>query len=77
MQQCEFRPKCENNPVITENLTETYCKGRFQKCSRYKIRTSLGEEYVPKKLSPSDKKNAQKIINHGFKHYEDRIDTYY
>ena len=77
MENCEFRTKCANNPVITRDLTETYCNGHFKKCTRYKIRTSLGDEYIPKNLSPDDKMLAKNIINHGFKHHEDRIDTYY
>ncbi len=77
MQKCEFRPNCENNQIITRKLTENYCNGHFQKCTRYKIRTSLGDEYIPKSLSPDDEIRARDIINHGFKHFEDRIDTYY
>lgn len=77
MQKCEFRVNCKNNPIITKNYTETYCNGHFQACTRFKVRTSLGDEFVPKNLSPDDITRARKIINHGFKHFEDRIDTYY
>ncbi|MFW9928880.1 MAG: hypothetical protein ACFFD1_05790 [Candidatus Thorarchaeota archaeon] len=77
MAECDYRDNCRNNPVITTQLSKSYCCGNYRSCARFKIRTGLGDDYVPKNLKPNEHEKAREIINHGYMHHEERLNTFY
>jgi hypothetical protein len=78
MTQCEYRIGCENNPNLkSDEITRTYCHGNYNKCARFKIRTSIGEDYLPYNLKPDELTRTREILNHSYMHHEERRDTYY
>lgn len=74
MFQCEYIEGCKNNPNITDR---SYCQGHYQQCARFKIRTGIGEDYLPYNLKPEESIRAREILNYGFMHHEERRDTFY
>ena len=74
MSSCDYQEGCKNNPNITNR---SYCISNYQQCARFKIRTGIGEEFLPYNLKPEESVRAREILNHGYMHHEDRRDTYY
>ena len=77
MKTCDFNNFCKNNPIISPDLAKKFCNGNYFSCARFKIRSSLGSDYLPNNLHPKDEEKAKELIHHGFMHAWDRLNTYY
>jgi hypothetical protein len=70
MAECEclagcpfFNDKLKEKPATAALYKKTYCLGGSNdKCARHQIKASLGKEYVPSDLLPSQIDKAQSII---------------
>jgi hypothetical protein len=80
LSNCDFLENCQTleDPKNIERFKMEYClENRFKKCAGYKIRTSLGPDYLPPDLNPDQQERAQDIIRHGFEKEEYRVNAYY
>lgn len=61
--------KCNiNRPMsIIKHYQRKYCSFDPEACARYKVRTELGNEYLPSDLLPTEMELAKKIINEKYK----------
>ena len=75
--ECDYLFNCASNPKITLSMMEKYCKTHPMQCARFKIRMSIGNEFLNPEILPVDNEKAKNIINHTFMHEEHRISTYY
>ena len=82
MAKCQFMENCPffNAEEITglHNLTtffkEMFCLDDFSHCSRYKIATTLGREYVPRLMTPEQGQWADQIITDYRQNHENMQD---
>ena len=69
MSKCPYAEKCPffndamaKLPLSAEMYKERYCKGDFNKCARFEVRSKCGKEAVPANLYPNQKDRAAEIV---------------
>jgi len=69
MAQCELVQGCfftmdfsNNMPSRLALIKRTYCNKDFEKCARYSVFRTHGQEKIPSDLDPSDVDLAEMII---------------
>jgi hypothetical protein len=63
LSDCEFfNDVLENMPSSSGFMKESYCKGRYATCARYRVFMKAGKRKPPKDLFPHETDKAVKII---------------
>lgn len=61
---CEFLASCRYfiGRDVDDETKQTYCRGDFGSCARYRLRKALGEGMVPQDLRPEDRERMIELI---------------
>lgn len=66
MSNCPYQRSCtffkDHIMDSHEDVKALYCKGIFNACARWKVKMIVGAKRVPDDLMPSQKDEAEKII---------------
>lgn len=63
VQGCFFTMDFSNNmPSRLAVIKRTYCNHDFEKCARFRVFKTYGQESVPEDLDPADLESATEII---------------
>ena len=72
MDECKLLENCpfflgrlKNMPALAKMYRKTFCRGDFERCARYRVRSALGSEAVPDDLFPNMEERVEGLISTG------------